>query len=592
MKKLTYLAAVFLLTVLFCTENVKANNGDNLPETISIYGERSSDSLVQLMAALLNNYPEYSDDEYRNRLKELSTEINYRLDPLVKERILARTESYRSSTEFIIGKSDMYFPIFEECLAKYNVPHHLKYLPIIESYLNPVAKSVASAVGLWQFIPSTGKIYGLDINNYIDARSDTYKGSDAAANLLSFLFARYNDWALALAAYNCGPGRVDNAMRAAKSNDYWVVRNYLPKETQNYVPYFMAMVYVGEFYESHDLVPTEISSDLVLTDTIHIGGGMSMFDLAKELDLSVDTLKILNPAYRRNYIPQDPKGQIIVLPARIVAQIKGYQTAFERAKRIQKNNSIRAVRRINTEKELQWLCRAHRCTVEDILHWNELPENYSPKEGDLIVIRKHRISQNPIIAKTTKQQIETISIPSFKVTGIDTVNNKLCTTSVFSKPGKFNDGIACTPHIDQSVKASSRFRIQSSSCAARSVDVNSVPKAGAFIEDKNKNQASVYVPQVENRGIGLLPEEGNGTASDHIGEDVSFPIESSFSDNLEASESIELQEGSSLIPAELLKKNQTIEQPKQEIEQSSNGEQLPERNRARNIRSSDNPKQD
>jgi membrane-bound lytic murein transglycosylase D len=593
MKKLTYLAAVLLLTVLFCTKNVKAINGDNLPETISIFGERSSDSLVLLMAALMNDFPEYSDDEYRNRLKALSTEINYRLDPLVKERILARTESYRSSTEFIIGKSEMYFPIFEECLAKYNVPHHLKYLPIIESYLNPVAKSVASAVGLWQFIPSTGKIYGLDLNNYIDGRSDTYKASDAAANLLSFLFARYNDWALALAAYNCGPGRVDNAIRAAKSNDYWVVRNYLPRETQNYVPYFMAMVYVGEFYESHDLVPTEISSDLILTDTLHISGGLSMFDLAKELDLSVDTLKILNPAYRRNYIPQDPKGQIIVLPARIMAQIKGYQSALDRAKRIQKNNAIRAVRRISTEKELQWLCRAHRCSVEDILHWNELPDNYSPKEGDLIVIRKHRISQNPIIGKTTKQQIETISISSFKVTGIDTVNNRLCTTSVFSKPGKFNDGIACTPHIDQSVKASSRFRIQSSSCAARSVDVNSVPKAGSFDDIKSNNQASAYVPQIENRGIGLLPEEGNGTASDHLGEDVSFPIESSFSDNVEGSESIELQEGSSLIPTELLKKNQTIELPKQEIEQSSNNtEQLPERNRARNIRSSDNPKQD
>jgi hypothetical protein len=164
---------------------------------------------------------------------------------------------------------------------------------------------------------------------------------------------------------------------------------------------------------------------------------------------------------------------------------------------------------------------------------------------------------------------------------------------VFSKPGKFNDGIACTPHIDQSVKASSRFRIQSSSCAARSVDVNSVPKAGSFDDVKSNNQASAYVPQIENRGIGLLPEEGNGTASDHLGEDVSFPIESSFSDNVEGSESIELQEGSSLIPTELLKKNQTVELPKQEIEQSSNNtEQLPERNRARNIRSSDNPKQD
>ena len=570
-----------LLSFLF-TEKVVAGNPDNPLDSIDI-----------IIGKFLNDYPEYTDDEYRQRLEELSTEIKYMLEPLVKERILARTETYRSSTEFILGKSAMYFPVFEEYLAKYNAPHHLKYLPIIESNLNPVAKSWAAAVGLWQFIPSTGKIYGLSGDNYVDGRSDTYKASDAAANLLSFLFSRYHDWSLALAAYNCGPGCVDNAVRAAKSNDYWVVRKYLPKETQNYVPYFMAMVYVGEYYESHDLIPTAISSDLALTDTIHLDGGVSMIDLANELELHLDTLKILNPSYKRNYIPKDPNGQILVLPARIVAQVRGYQAALERAKTIQKNNPIRAVRRISSQKDLDWLCRAHRCTIEDILHWNELSADYSPSKGDLIVLRKNRLTEpNKAIAKSAKQ-IETISIPSFRVTGIDTINNRICTTtSVLSKPGKFNDGIACTPHIEHPVKASSRYRISSSSCTPRSVDVSAVPKAGSFETDNNENSATAT--QLSVQGIGLLPEEGSGSTGDHLGEEFSYPIESSFSDNIESVDNTVIPEGNSLLPADLLKKNRITEQQIVEETENTNpnSSQLQERNRARNIRSSDNPKQD
>lgn len=559
MNKLSYFKAVFLLFFSFSVFAIDLNGS---PDRIS-FDSNADDSIVMLMNKLLNNYPNYTDDEYRQRLKEISGEINYRLDPLVKERILIRTEQYRSSTEFILGKSAMYFPIFEECLAKYNVPHHLKYLAIVESHLNPVAKSVASAVGLWQFIPSSGKLFGLEINNYVDERSDTYKASDASAHLLSVLFAKYNDWALAMAAYNCGPGRVDNAIKLAKSNDYWVVRNYLPKETQKYVPFFMAMVYVGEFYEAHDLVPSKMPADLVITDTIHIKGGISMFDLAKDLDISVDTLKLLNPAYRRNYIPQDAKGQIIVLPARIVAQMRGYQQALDRVQGIQKNNPLRAVRRINSERQLQWLCRAHRCSIEDILYWNELSGDYVPKGGELIAIRKHNISKNPIVAYR-RSNIETISIPSFKVTGIDTENKKICTTSVYSKPGKFNDGIACTPNMENPVKATAtRHRIQSASCLGRPADqIASVPKAGEYESTSFKQSAGDYVPFNASKGIGLL--EGNGTVATDLDVDDlhSFPIESSYSDEESVFEKEEISKNSSnaLVPADMQSKVKVLQE--------------------------------
>jgi hypothetical protein len=161
------------------------------------------------------------------------------------------------------------------------------------------------------------------------------------------------------------------------------------------------------------------------------------------------------------------------------------------------------------------------------------------------------------------------------------------------KPGRFNDGIACTPHIEHPVKASSRYRISSSSCTPRSVDANAVPKAGTFEDENKQTLASQTVPQLSAQGIGLLPEEGSGSTGDHLGEEYSYPIESSFSDNIESMDVNTIPEGNSLLPADLLKKNRITEQQTvEETENSVNNSQLPERNRARNIRSNDNPKQD
>lgn len=449
------LFCLFLLVLPFAQLTAaNPNNGDtdfpNPPTTITI--DNYDDSLAILISDLLNDFPTFTDEDYKQRLKELSGLIDYRLDPIVKERIIIRTETYRESTELLLGKSDIYFPIFEEHLAKYNIPHHLKYLAIVESHLNPVAKSVASAVGLWQFIPSSGKLFGLDITSYVDERSDTYKASDAAARLLNVLFKKYGDWALSMAAYNCGAGRVDKAIKLAGVSDYWVVRNYLPKETQKYVPFFMAMVYVGEFQSLHELKPVKMPQDYVLTDTIHIEGGVSIFDLANKLELGVDTLKFLNPAYRRNYIPKSTGGQIIVLPARVVAGLRGYQNAFKRVLSIQKDNPLRAVRRINNENDLKWLAKAHRCRIEDLLFWNELPANYRPYSGDLIAIRKYAAPTDVIVKKT--RRIDAISMPALKVVGLDD-NKKVKTSTVYLKVNKISGEVATVAGSDR-VRAISR----------------------------------------------------------------------------------------------------------------------------------------
>jgi membrane-bound lytic murein transglycosylase D len=511
-----------------------------------------NDSIAILVAELMNDYPKFTDEDYKQRLKALSGLIDYRLDPLVKKRIEIRTEKYRESTENLLGKSDIYFPIFEEHLTKYNVPHHLKYLAIIESHLNPVAKSVASAVGLWQFIPSSGRLFGLKINSYVDERSDTYKASEAAAKLLSYLYDRYGDWALSMAAYNCGPGRVDYAIkRAGGSKDYWVVRKYLPRETQNYVPYFMAMVYVGEYHTHHELTPTKWPRSYVLTDTIQMEGGMALKDLAEELDMSMDTLKFLNPAYRRNYIPKSKNGQIIVLPASIVAQLRGYQNAYNRILALQKDNPIRAVRRIKHMNDLKFLAKAHRCSLEDLLYWNELPLDYKPYPGDLIAIRKYAAPKDAF--KKKYREIESISIPSLRVVGLEE-GAKAKTSTVYLKL-KSDKTVASTVTTASRIKAMARSNRSDEQLAEEQ------NKMAALPQDRLKNNSDI-----DNRGrsrrfrnYGFVSAEANKEV------EQSYPqIESSYSEGeakmVDAKElSIEPKStGNALLSDELLEEHRNM----------------------------------
>lgn len=521
------------------THEIPADFAENTPFT---------DSLTILVAELMNDFPELTDEDYKQRLKALSGLIDYRLDPLVKKRIEIRTEKYRASTEKLLGKSDIYFPIFEEHLAKYDIPHHLKYLAIVESHLNPVAKSVASAVGLWQFIPSSGRLFGLKINSYVDERSDTYKASEAAAKLLNMLYNKYGDWALSMAAYNCGPGRVNYAIkRAGGSKDYWVVRKYLPRETQNYVPYFMAMVYVGEYHTAHELKPVKMPQNLVLTDTIHIEGGLAVKDLAKELDLSMDTLKFLNPAYRRNYIPKSKKGQIIVLPAVVVAQLRGYQNAFNRILTLQKENPIRAVRRIKNMNDLKFLAKAHRCSLEDLLYWNELPLTYKPFPGDLIAIRKYAAPEDAF--KKKYRDIESISIPSLRVVGLDD-SKKAKTSTVYLKI-QANKTVAATASAPSRIKAMAKSN--RSDQKQKEVISTTSKRTATLPQDRLKNNTS----DLDNRGrnrrfrnYGFVSAEANKETEE------AYPvIESSYSSGeakMVDSKELEVNTGNALVSKEVM----------------------------------------
>lgn len=385
------------------------------------------DELAMGMGDILNDFSDLSDEEYRQRLQNLSSDIAFRLDPMIKERILLRVERSRTSTENILGKADIYFPIFEEQLSKHDVPHLIKYLAIIESNLEPRARSHAGAGGLWQFMPSTGRMYNMQITATIDDRSDTYKASESAAKLLAHLKNYHGDWCLALASYNCGAGRVNKAIKMAGTTDYWKVREYLPTETQKYVPYFMAMVYVGEYAAMHELTPTPQHKDLVLTDTIVITESTTLAKIAQESGIHIDTVRFLNPAYLKNYVPRSAEGSIIILPARAVAEMRGYTTQWEFLNSFMTENPLRAVRRINGPEDMVRLAKAFRCSLKELYEWNALPADYQPQRGDLIGIRKFvrqpqgdngLLMLNTTTARPTRARQETLHLPTLQVVAI------------------------------------------------------------------------------------------------------------------------------------------------------------------------------
>lgn len=271
-----------------------------------------------------NEIPVVTDAELQDRINKLSHQVPMRFNSLVKSHIKAYTERRRSSTETIIGRSSIYFPIFENALIRHGLPSDLKYLAIVESALNPRATSPAGAKGLWQFMKGTGKQYKLRITRYVDERCDPFMASDAAARYLQDLYERYYDWSLAIAAYNCGPGRVNSAIKKAGVNDYWKIARYLPKETRNYVPAFIAAAYTSNYYHLHNLYPTFPEYDLQVTEKVRVYQKLTFAEIARASDTPLKTVKFLNPGYLRDFIPASKNGHLLILPMSKMTAFRAY----------------------------------------------------------------------------------------------------------------------------------------------------------------------------------------------------------------------------------------------------------------------------
>jgi membrane-bound lytic murein transglycosylase D len=255
------------------------------------------------------------DSIYIQRLQSMQSAVSLSFNNTVKGFITMYTVRKPKQVAIMLGLANYYFPMFEEALAKYDLPMELKYLPIIESALNPGANSSASAIGLWQFMYSTGKMYKLEISTFVDERRDPLKATDAAVRYLRDLYNIYHDWHLVIAAYNCGPGNVNKAIkRSGDAKDYWKVYYRLPKETRGYVPAFIAANYVMNFYQSHNILPK--SPDFpIITDTLMVNDYLHFNQISEIIGIPVEQIRSLNPQYRRDIIPASKeKAYSLVLP--------------------------------------------------------------------------------------------------------------------------------------------------------------------------------------------------------------------------------------------------------------------------------------
>ena len=259
-----------------------------------------------------------TDPDLRTKIQNLDIPFKPKYSKDLREKIENYIKTYRKKTSRVLGLSSIYFPVIEEYLKENNIPDAFKYLPVIETDLNPRAVSPDGALGIWQFMPSTGAIYGLTSNQYVDQRCDIHRSTEAASQYLKKLYDIYGDWALVLAAYNAGPGRVNSAIKKALSNNYWVIEKYLPEQTRNYIPNFIATAYAMQYFPEYGIVADNPDLDLQLTKEIKVYKEISFEEIGLVTGLEQEQIIKLNPQYIKNFIPASADGNFLTLPKRIV----------------------------------------------------------------------------------------------------------------------------------------------------------------------------------------------------------------------------------------------------------------------------------
>ncbi len=327
--------------------------------------------------------------EYKLTAMGRTMPIDMDYTPEVQRYITLFTGERREAFSKMLGLAQLYFPIFEEMLDQYRLPLELKYLAIVESALNPLAVSSSGAVGLWQFKITTGQMLNLSVTSYVDERMDPYKSTEAACKYLEYLFRIFKDWHLALAAYNGGPGAVRNAiLRSGGETSYWKLLPYLPEQTRNYVPAYIAATYVAKNYADFEMEPTQPLYNQSTVDTIKVYGGIFFEGIKKYTDLDMESVRFLNPSFRTNYIPDNGGFYTIVLPHSAIKKFymnykdiyafkpasNGYAIAVKNAGETAGKKKITYT--VRSGDYYHRLALAFGCTVDDINAWNP----YAPEE--------------------------------------------------------------------------------------------------------------------------------------------------------------------------------------------------------------------
>jgi membrane-bound lytic murein transglycosylase D len=334
--------------------------------------------------------PRLSPEVLSQKLELLNRETPFNLvyNAEVDAFIRLYAERKRELTARALGLAQLYFPLFDEMFDKYGIPYEMRYLAVIESALNPKAKSKAGATGLWQFMYHTGKMYGLEVNSYVDERMDPVKSTEAACKYLRHLYEMYDDWDLAMAAYNCGPGNVNKAIRrAGGKRGFWELRPFLPKETSSYVPAFIAVNYVMNHASDHNIYPRVPNRTYFELDTLHVTRKLTFAQLSMVTGLTTDEIDQLNPSYKLGVIPENGKKNIVILPTAKAGEfLANLETLPEPpvvnhntlpALKVDNTSSVavsddKVIHKVKSGDTLNKIAQRHGVSVTDIQKWNKL----------------------------------------------------------------------------------------------------------------------------------------------------------------------------------------------------------------------------
>lgn len=390
MKHVSLIILIFTITGLRCLAQTEQDT--LIVPTVILDTTNRESTFDTIISVHPSSIP---DSVYINRLSQLSYEFELSYNPIVRRYIEVFTFKIRPRFEGILGASEFYFPIFEKILLENGLPPELRYLPVIESALNPHAVSRVHAVGLWQFMYSTGKENGLHIGSYVDERRALIASTEAAARYLKKLYGLYNDWQLALAAYNCGPGNVNRAIyRSGGKRNFWEIYPYLPRETRGYVPEFIAVAYACNYYKEHNLIPVPVSMPAQI-DTVRIYQQLHLQQVSSVLGVDIKTLRQVNPQYTKDYIPASSKKYFcLTLPAEYKCKFSEMQDSVYSFKKeyyqklyktLGKEENGRIVHVVKSGECLSVIAERYHVSIAKIKHWNRISGNTIRKGQKLII---------------------------------------------------------------------------------------------------------------------------------------------------------------------------------------------------------------
>jgi membrane-bound lytic murein transglycosylase D len=422
-------ACYFLFILSFAAFTQKNTNSDTLnpvpfintvTQSLQLFykdyiNSKNYDSILKSLNYEEQTIPEFSDDVYFKRIQELNNRSPFGFDynPTTLNSIKTFAQNRRSFIKIVLGRSSLYFDLFEEKLAEYGLPLELKYLACIESGLRPQIKSSAGALGLWQFMYRTGLYYGLEENNYIDERMDPIKSTDAACRCLKKLFGIYGDWNLALAAYNAGPGTVNKAIqRSGNKRNYWEIRPFLPSETQGYVPTFIAVTYLMTYHAEHNIVPAQAKLHNAQLDTMCLKRGISMKTISETLNWELQEIKELNPIYKTEFIPASEKKRCVTGPIDKILLLVQLDDSlskngvndfdnFSQRNQLNSNDSIVGTtiyHRVESQETINFLAEKYKVTKDQIIEWNSL-QSETLYEGQRLVFKTIKTAKPAVVEK-------------------------------------------------------------------------------------------------------------------------------------------------------------------------------------------------